>query len=430
MEHIYLIGLNHKTAPVEIRERFALEKKSNRDFKSPQVKGVKEVMLLSTCNRVEILCVGGEDPSLFKRLLQRWAEVCAHPDRVLQSHIYSYRDAQAVTHLFEVASSLDSMVVGEPQILGQIKEAYRRAVDEGTTGAILNRLLHRAFSVAKRIRSETRIAQSAVSVSYAAVELARHIFSDLTSKRAMLIGAGEMAELAARHLVNAGIKRLIIVNRTVERARDLARALEGEAYPFSQLFSILPSVDIIISSTGSTRPIIHKRDVQKILRSRKYTPMFFIDIAVPRDIDPDVNTLDNVYLYDIDDLKDIVQENLEKRSQEAKVAHRIIEEEVDAFYRWMKSLEVTPTIKELLSRWEEMGEKEIHRTLKKLGPDIPPSLEEELHLLVESLIKKIAHYPITFLKKKSREEEQLKTYISLIRRIFKLDKQDLPPHIR
>ncbi len=429
MKHIYLIGINHNSAPVEIREKFALTEHKNTDFKEPFLSEVREVMILSTCNRVEILFVAEASPHIKERLLSRWAEICGEETVLLEKYLYFYQDADAVIHLFEVASSLDSMVIGEPQILGQIKEAYRRAVEEGTTKAILNRLLHKAFSVAKRIRNETMISRSAVSVSYAAVELARHIFSDLSSKKAMLMGAGEMAELAARHLIASGVEDLIIVNRTFERAKELAERLGGKAHPFSQLSSLLKTVDIVISSTGSTRPLIHKKDIKAILRARKYRPMFFIDIAVPRDIDPDVNNLDNIYLYDIDDLKEIVEENIQKRSEEAKLAREIIQEEVEGFYKWIKSLEVTPTIKDLLAKMHSIGEKEISRSLKKLGENASPQIEEELHLLVEALLKKICHYPITFLKRKSGEEEQLKNYISLLRRMFKLDKEELPPHL-
>ncbi len=279
--------------------------------------------------------------------------------------MYSYKDMDAIFHLFEVASSLDSMVVGEPQILGQLKDAYKLAADNKTTRSILNRLMHRSFSVAKRIRTETKIAHSAVSISYAAVELAKRIFSDLSNKKAMLIGAGEMAELAAQHLINSGIKDIVVVNRTFSRAKDLARRFNGKAYPFSSLFDLLPQIDIVISSTGSTAPIIHQRDMKVIIKKRKYSPMFFIDIAVPRDIDPDVNNLDNVYLYDIDDLKDVVSENLEKRAREAEIARSIIREEVGKFETWLRSLSLTPTIKDLIDKFESLAQIEVKKEFKE-----------------------------------------------------------------
>ena len=423
-KHIYLVGLNHKTAPVEIRERFALVDVGPSDFLKglSEPKKVDEILCLSTCNRVEILFVGRGLDEPLDYVINRWAELCGQDKGLLVPCLYTYKDREAIFHLFEVASSLDSMVVGEPQILGQLKDAYKRAVEQSTTKTILNRLLHRSFSVAKRIRSETKIAQNAVSISYAAVELAKRIFSEFNNKTAMLIGAGEMAELAATHLLNAGVKKLIVVNRTFSRAKELARRFKGEAYPFSQLFELLVYVDIVISSTGSNISIIHLKDMKEIIKKRKYRPMFFIDIAVPRDIDPDVNNLDNVYLYDIDDLKGVVNENLQRRSKEAELAQDIIAEEVEKFEMWLKSLELNPTIKDLLSKMDEVAKKEVHKTLKRLGTlGENPDVKESLNILASSLVKKFSHYPIAFLKNKARRDRDVKEYISLIRDIFNLD---------
>jgi len=423
-KHIYLVGLNHKTAPVEIRERFALVDVGPSDFLKglSEPKKVDEILCLSTCNRVEILFVGRGLDEPLDYVINRWAELCGQDKGLLVPCLYTYKDREAIFHLFEVASSLDSMVVGEPQILGQLKDACKRAVEQSTTKTILNRLLHRSFSVAKRIRSETKIAQNAVSISYAAVELAKRIFSEFNNKTAMLIGAGEMAELAATHLLNAGVKKLIVVNRTFSRAKELARRFKGEAYPFSQLFELLVYVDIVISSTGSNISIIHLKDMKEIIKKRKYRPMFFIDIAVPRDIDPDVNNLDNVYLYDIDDLKGVVNENLQRRSKEAELAQDIIAEEVEKFEMWPKSLELNPTIKDLLSKMDEVAKKEVHKTLKRLGTlGENPDVKESLNILASSLVKKFSHYPIAFLKNKARRDRDVKEYISLIRDIFNLD---------
>ncbi|MBS5050424.1 MAG: glutamyl-tRNA reductase, partial [Desulfovibrionaceae bacterium] len=351
MDHtIHLIGLNHRTAAVEIRERFALT-----DFCSPETwavpcgDGIAEALILSTCNRVEVLVVGkGDAPR--QRALDCWSRARGKTPDDLAPYIYQYRDDDAVRHLFSVASSLDSLVLGEPQILGQLKTAYRKAVDADTAGLIVNKLLHKSFSVAKRVRTETAVASSAVSISYAAVELAKRIFDDMGSHEALLIGAGEMAELAAMHLMQAGIRRIRVANRTMSRAQELADRIGGEAVPFDRLFDYLVDADIVISSTGAPDAIIRAADMRDVLRRRKHRPMFLIDIAMPRDIDPDVNNLDNIYLYDIDDLKEVVEENLAQRRGEAEKAKAIVNAEVEAFSAWVRSLALQPTIVVLVRR--------------------------------------------------------------------------------
>ncbi|MDD4951866.1 MAG: glutamyl-tRNA reductase, partial [Desulfovibrionaceae bacterium] len=369
---IYLLGLNHRTAGVEVREKFALT--NIEGFEQGLLKAcpVSEAMALSTCNRVEILAVCGHDPGggqdAAEDVLMYWARACNGDPEALRPHVYAHQDLDAVKHLFCVAASLDSMVMGEPQILGQLKDSYRSAVDRGTARVIVNRLLHKSFSVAKRVRSETQVAASAVSISYAAVELARKIFGDLSGRTAMLIGAGEMAELAATHLMGHGTEKLLIVNRTLSRARELAKAMRGRALPFEELTLHLAEADIVISSTGSPTAIIRARDIKSVLRTRKNRPMFFIDIAVPRDIDPDVNSLDNVYLYDIDDLKEVVDENLAQRQGEALKARTIVEAETRSFDVWLRSLSLGPTITDLLGRGDELARKELARTLRRLGP--------------------------------------------------------------
>ena len=314
---LYLIGLNHRTAGVEIREAYALADCDAHGMGLMTENGpISEVVLLSTCNRVEILVVADRGTPV-EVILSAWAGACGGNAAALAPHTYAFEGLDAVGHLFTVASSLDSMVMGEPQILGQLKAAYRNAVKQGTARVVLNRLLHKAFSVAKRVRTETAIASSAVSISYAAVELAKKIFGDMSENRAMLVGAGEMAELAATHLVNAGIKEIMVANRTFQRAEEMARRFNGQPILFEELIRRLPDADIVISSTGATEAVIRAKDVRPVLKARKNRPMFFIDIAVPRDIDPDVNALDNVYLYDIDDLKEVVEENLAQRREEA-----------------------------------------------------------------------------------------------------------------
>ena len=306
---IVLVGLNHRTAGVDVRERFALVDFCSREnWALPCDDVIGEAMILSTCNRVELLATGHGDVA--GRILERWATARGTDPEELRPYVYIYKNMDAVRHLFSVASSLDSMILGEPQILGQLKSAYRKAAACHATGVILNRLLHKAFSVAKRVRTETAVASSAVSISYAAVELAKRIFGEMQHHKAMLVGAGEMAELAATHLLQAGVDEILVANRTFSRGEELARQFNGRALPFESLASHLTEVDIIITSTGSPDPVIRARDIRGVLKARKNRPMFFIDIAVPRDIDPDVNGLDNVYLYDIDDLKEVVEENL------------------------------------------------------------------------------------------------------------------------
>jgi glutamyl-tRNA reductase len=424
-QSIYLLGLNHRTAPVEVRERFALTGQANRDIDSLEGGPLHELLAMSTCNRVEILAVADNAADPVATLITRWADVCQCEPNQLGEHCYVYSGLEAVRHVFTVTASLDSMVVGEPQILGQIKDAYRTAVHEGTSKVILNRLMHKAFSVAKRIRTETGIAQHAVSISYAAVELAKDIFDQLDNRQAMLIGAGEMAELAASHLLSAGLSGLLVSNRTLVRAEELAARFCGKAVPFPEIFDHLHEADIVISSTGAQEPVIRAQDMPPVLKRRKNRPMFFIDIAVPRNIDPDLNNLDNIYLYDIDDLKGIVEGNLAQRREEAELAHRIIDEEVGRFDAWLQALSLKPTIVDLLQHGEDVARKELNKTLKKLDPDLDQEIKQAMETLALSLGRKLYHHPITFLKRRAGEEESLQYFISMTRRMFDLD-QDGP----
>ena len=415
-----LIGLSYKTAPVEVRERYALtDPEIVGDGVVPLDGAVRECMILSTCNRVEILAVGAV-PDIEERLLKAWAGAAGKPVEHLRPYVYMHKGEAVVSHLFAVASSLDSMVLGEPQILGQLKDAYREALEKDTAKVILSRLLHKSFSVAKRVRSETAVAASAVSISYAAVELAKRIFGDMHEISAMLIGAGEMAELAAAHLVKCGIRSICVANRTVERAVQLAAEFNGEAVSFESLFERLAQVDIVISSTGAHEPIIGAEAMKPVLRARKNKPMFLIDIAVPRDIDPAVNTLDNIYLYDIDDLREVVEENLAHRKEEAVKALAIVEEETAVFCRWMRSLELQPTIVDVIRKGEQIAREETERTLKRLG-SLSPEQQETVAALASSIVKKMQHEPITFLKQHFDEEEMGTQLVSTVRRLFHLD---------
>jgi glutamyl-tRNA reductase len=429
-KNIFLVGLNHRSAGVDVREKFALT--SVADFETSLLAAcpVREVMALSTCNRVEILVVADnsrcQGMDIKEAVLAHWAGTCQGPLDVLRAHTYTHQGLDAVTHLFCVAASLDSMIMGEPQILGQLKNSYRKAVETGTARVVINRLLHKSFSVAKRVRTETAIASSAVSISYAAVELAKKIFGELAGKTAMLVGAGEMAELAATHLLASGIEKLYICNRTYARAQELAKTMHGEAVFFEDMVERLTGVDIVISSTGSPTAIIRAKDIREVLKKRRNRAMFFIDIAVPRDIDPDVNGLDNVYLYDIDDLKEVVEENLSARKGEAVKARAIVDLETEAFAAWMKSLALQPTITDLLSRAEDVAQRELAKTLKRLGP-VDDETRQALEVLVNSVSRKLLHEPICFLKRRTREEGTSDRFIDVTRRIFNLDSDPIIP---
>ncbi len=417
-QHIYLIGMNHRTASIDVRECFTLtEHCSKDDWAIPLIKGIQESLILSTCNRVEILAVG--DSNTPETILSAWAKIKTRSIEELIPHTYTYQGRSAISHLFSVASSLDSMVLGEPQILGQLKDAYKLATIAGASKTILNRLLHKAFSVAKRVRTETSIASNAVSISYAAVKLAKKIFGTMNQYKAMLIGAGEMAELAAMHLMQSGIQQLKIVNRTYSQAQELASQFRGEAIPFEKLFTYLAEVDIVISSTGAPQTIIHFNDIKAILSKRKHHPMLFIDIAVPRDIDPNVHQLDNIYLYDIDDLKEIVEDNIVQRQYEAIKAKHIIQDEIDSLCAWLQALILQPTIIDLRKRFSTYAEEELERTLKKIGP-VDRKTREALETMIDALIRKLTHDPISYLKCAHRTIDT--NHITLARQMFNLDK--------
>jgi glutamyl-tRNA reductase len=426
METITLIGLNHRTADVAVRERFALAHSCAPETWAIPPEGVlREVFILSTCNRVEVLAVGAAQTREATRaaILRAWAAACGQSAADLEPHVRVLHGQEAVRHVFAVASSLDSMVLGEPQILGQMKDAYRDAVNARATGTLINRLLHTAFHVAKRVRSETAVAANAVSISYAAVELAKRIFGDMRSCRAMLVGAGEMAELAAAHLVQAGIRRLIVVNRTLPHAEELAKRFKGEAEPLDRLFDRLAEADIVIASTGAFEPIIRPDNLQPVLRARRNQPMFFIDIAVPRDVDPAINAFDNVYVYDIDDLKETVEDNVRQRQHEAQKALRIIDEECAAFAAWQDGLLVQPTIVDLIRRHETYAGEELARTLRRLGDRADAETVDALKAMLAALVRKIDHDPIAFLKAGRHDAEARTHAVDAIRRLFGLDRQ-------
>jgi len=418
-QEIVLVGVNHKTAPVEVREPLAL-KSVDEPLRLFFILGcLEEVLFLSTCNRVEVLFTAQDPKGALNVLKGFWAKKSGLPLSVLDEHLYEYHGEDAIRHVFKVASSLDSMVIGEPQILGQLKDAYRHASSLKTTGLILNKLLHKAFSVAKKVRTETRVGSQAVSISYAAVELARRIFGELTDKLAMLIGAGEMAELAAQHLLGNGIKGLIVANRTFERAVELARTLKGEAIGLDEIGDALLKVDIVISSTGAPGFVLMKDQVKGVMRPRRHRPLFFIDIAVPRDIDPEINAIENVYLFDIDDLKGVVEGNKQERAREARKAERMVEAEVLKFASWMKTLNMLPVIQEIQRKAESIRKREIERSRKFLG-DLTKEQEEALERLTNSIVQKILHDPIICLRKNASNEECARELLDVACNLFNL----------
>jgi len=422
MSKIVLLGMNHKTAPVEIREQLAVacRQEANPLHMLPHLRHVEELVFLSTCNRVEFLFTCN---SLAEGIREIKAALRTHiglPASVpLDSYLYVHEDMEAVKHLFLVASSLDSMIVGEPQILGQLKKAYRDAIEYRAVKVILNRLLHKSFSVAKRVRTETCIGSCAVSVSYAAVELARKIFGDLRDKRVLLIGAGEMAELAAEHFIRQGVHRMVVANRTLERAMELANRFKAETVSFDGFLEELKVTDIVVSSTGAQEPIIRYKDIKSRMRERRNKPLFFIDIAVPRDIDSRVNEIDNVYLYDIDDLQGVIDLNKEERLHQAQTAEHIIDEETIKFRIWMNSLSAVPTIVSVREKAETIRRNEIRKTFAQL-PNLSDREKEAIEILTGSIIKKFLHDPIVFLKKKAQRDAQA-VYMDFAQQLFNLN---------
>ncbi|MBX5495124.1 MAG: glutamyl-tRNA reductase [Bryobacteraceae bacterium] len=417
---LLLAGVNHKSAPVEVRERLAFPEAALSDAleRLKRYAGFLEGLILSTCNRVEIVVASEEssDPrSLVHGFLKEARQV--EPEFV-KPYLYCYEDREAIRHLFRVAASLDSMVVGEPQILGQLKEAYAAAKECGALSGFLDAVLTRAFSVAKRVRTETEIGKSAVSVSFAAVELAREIFGSLSSKRVMIVGAGKMSELAARHLRRSGCCQILVTNRTPERALEMAKLFDGKVVPYDRFLESLPEVDIVITSTGAPHYILTRDQVRKVIEARRNKPVFLIDIAVPRNIEPEVNRLDNVFLYDIDDLQEVVAANLRGRLKEAEQAEEIIDEEVERLMHRLRARHVVPTIVSLQEQLEQIRLAELERVRSKLGP-LTPQQEEAVTALTRGIINKIAHGPIAELRRHAGDPDGLHV-IDVIRKVFRL----------
>ncbi len=416
------LGLSHKTAPVSVREKFSFkgEELERALLKLNSMEGVDECMLLSTCNRVEIYFTT-RSSSPFKDLISFLQEFKGASLDEINSYFYRKVDREAIRHGFFVASSLDSLVVGEPQIVGQFKDAFQTAKELGTVGTVLCRFCETALKVSKRVRTETGISKNAVSISFAAVELARKIFGDLRGIKVAIVGAGEMAELAVKHLITNGASEVFVVNRTLERAKALAEEFGGKPFPLTELSAVLKMADIVISSTGAPGYVITQDVIKPALDTRGGRPLFLIDIAVPRDIDPEIDSLDGVYLYDIDDLQQVVEANIKERLREAEVAKEIIEGYVDRFLKWLRELEIAPLIAELKKKAEEIRREVLTKRLPKLG--LTPQQEAEIDNVTRIIINKLLHQPITSVKRKAVEEEKASQVVQIFREIFGLGKE-------
>ncbi|MCB9597189.1 MAG: glutamyl-tRNA reductase [Sandaracinaceae bacterium] len=413
MTDVFVVGISHKTSPVELRERLAVDDKAVGETALALQQGaaLREAVLLSTCNRVEVYAGEGDE-----RAVARWLEERAGGS--ISDHVYIHRGADAVQHAFRVAASLDSMVVGEPQILGQFKDAYAAAKQAGAIGTLLDRCFTKAFAVAKRVRSETRIAEGSVSVSSVASDLAQKIFEDLRGRRVLLIGAGEMGEQAAKHLRQAGAS-LYVVNRSLEKAERLAEEHGGIARSIEMLAAELSEADVAIASTSSQRFVITPELMRGVIKARRHRPLFMIDIAVPRDVDPRVGEMDNVFLYDVDDLQQVAQENLGERQRAATNAEQIVVAEVEEFERWRRSGALKPTIVGLRRRVRGVLAAELERTLPRL-PDLGDRERKSLDKMLDAMTNKLVHRAISELKSSAGSPDG-QALVETTRRLFDIE---------
>jgi len=424
-EQIIIVGLNHDTAPVEVRERVifsgsVLEESLKRLHSLPSI---KEGVILSTCNRVEVVATALNEQKGLEEIERFLVEGQSAKDpTVLDDHLYRYSGNTAVRHLFRVASSLDSMVVGEPQILGQLKDYYDVAHKAGTVGTMLHRLFHHSFSVAKRVRTETGIASRAVSISSVAVDLAKRIFDCLEDKAVMLIGAGKMGGLVARHLQSNGVSSLMVTNRTFERAVEVAGQFHGSPIRFEDFPRYLKMADLVIGCTGSPEVLLRPETVEGVLKERKQKAMFFIDLGERRNIDPKINDIDNVYLYDIDDLETVAKENLKERTGEVHKAEEIVDDEIERYLHWLDSLNQVPTIVALRRRVEEIRQRELERSLSTSLKGLSDQERQAVEDMTSAMINKILHAPITRLKKMPGSPDE-ELYVEALKRLFDLEEK-------
>jgi glutamyl-tRNA reductase len=421
---IVLVGLNHRTAPVELRERLAFGDSLIPEALATLVdhEAVEEGLIVSTCNRVELLASAPKDAERGIDQLARF--LCDYHSLAstdVSNHIYRHAGESAIKHVFRVASSLDSLVVGEPQILGQVKDAYQHAVEAGTIGRVLSQLMDRAISVARRVRNETAIAQNPVSVPSVAVELALKIFGDLSGKTVMLVGAGEMAEIAARNLIAAGASHLVVTNRTADRAEALAREFGAGAVSFEALYDVLPSADVVICSTGAPDYVLRASDTARAMKTRKKGPIVFIDISVPRNVDPALASAQNSFVFDIDDLESVVETNLKERQRHAESAEMIIDAEVKHFMGHLKSLDIGPSIVELKQVLSEMALVELKRNRKRLGTLTQEQEAAIREILIPALVNKLSHPMIVHLRSAARNGDRVQI-LEELRKMVRVDK--------
>lgn len=395
---IGILGLNHNTAPLTVRERLFIKEESIPALlKRIREEGVPESVVVSTCNRTEIYFSGEDAEEMTDKVRRVLSETFAAPDDWFTAYAYSFSGEEAFRHLFLVASGLDSMVIGEPEILGQVKDAYRIAASARSTGFFLNKTFHKTFNVAKRIRTETRIGYNPLSISSMAVELAKRIFGTLGDKKILVVGAGEMCEVALKYFQKEGISDIIITNRTYRKAQRLAEEIIGKAEPFETLFDLIVDVDMVLASTGSEEPLIDPMRLQGVMKKRRNRPIFFIDIAVPRDVDPAVNDMDNVYLYDIDDLKELSQKHLSDRVRESEKAQVIIDNEATRFSDWLRKVDVNPLISHIMNRAEEIRAKEMKRALGRMEVSDDETVNN-IDAMTRALMNKLVHPYLALLK--------------------------------
>ena len=421
---IIVVGLSHKTAPIEVREKLNFPENTLPDAlrKLMTYEGIRESLIMSTCNRVEIYASVQDSAQGIDRIKQFISDFHGLSREALERSLYVYPDAQGVRHTFRVASSLDSMVVGEAQILGQLKDAFDIALKTKTTSTILNKLIKKAISVAKRVRTETRLAEGAVSISSAAVELAKKIFGDLVGKTVMLLGAGEMAELAAQHLLGNGVRNIMVANRTFERAEELAKEFKGDAIRFEHFPDSLVMVDILICATGAPNYVVKRDMVSRALKERRHKPIFMIDISNPRNIDPEVDKVDSAYLYDIDDLQSKVDVNTEGRAKEAARAEELVTLEVETYLQWERALDAVPTIVDLREKVEDVRRRELDKTLGSLN-GITDDQKRAVEAMSQAIVNKLLHAPLVVLKQAASMPGPGDNTISIARRLFNLDKE-------
>lgn len=430
-----MIGLNYRTAPVEVREALAVPGAAmGAALARFHALPLAEAVLLSTCNRTEVYAVGEDAGELFVALIDYLVRLACdfHGKQVtraqLEPHLYRHQGLKAVEHLFRVAGGLDSMVLGETQILGQVRDAYRDSAQAQIVGKVLHQLFGQAIAVGKRGQTETRIGQSAVSVSYAAVELAKKVFQSLQGRRCLAIGAGETAKLTVKHLLASGVKDFIVANRTVERAENLAREFGGRAVRLEEIPQILKEVDVVISSTGSPGYVVTRQHVQEAVRQRRGRPIFLFDIAVPRDLDPEINKIESAFLYDIDDLQAVISANMAERAQEARQVERIIAEEVDKFRSWVAAQEVVPTIKMLRDKVETLREQELVRAFSRL-PDLTDRERAVIEAMTVTLVNKILNAPTQRLKGMA-DEGSANQAIETVTKLFDLQRAEAEPAVK